>query len=82
MHNRSNGTFAIRKGAFKLTVNGPKTAAQVLDDKFPVSSFVLHALSNDVEETADVSRDHPEMVKEMHALLKKYLREGRSIGKR
>ena len=82
VHNRSNGTFAIRKGAFKLTVNGPKTAAQVLDDKFPVSSFVLHALSNDVEETADVSRDHPEMVKEMHALLKKYLREGRSIGKR
>lgn len=82
VHNRSNGTFAIRKGAFKLTVNGPKTAAQVLDDKFPVSSFVLHDLSNDVEETADVSRDHPEMVKEMHALLKKYLREGRSIGKR
>ena len=25
VHNHSNGTFAIRSGAFKLTVNGPQT---------------------------------------------------------
>ena len=81
MHNHSNGTFAIRKGAFKLTVNGPKTTAQVVDNAFPVS-FVLHDLSKDVEETTDVSRNHPGMVKEMHALLKKYVREGRSNGSR
>ena len=79
VHNHSNGTFAIRKGAFKLTVEGPKTTAQVADDTFPVS-FVLHDLGKDIEETTDVSHNHPGMVKEMHALLKKYVREGRSDG--
>jgi len=81
VHNHSNGTFAIRKGDFKLTVNGPKTNAQVVDDSFPVS-FKLHDLSKDIEETTDVSRDHPKIVKEMHVLLKKYVREGRSNGRR
>jgi arylsulfatase A-like enzyme len=81
VHNHSNGTFAIRKGAFKLTVEGPLTTAQVLDDTFPVS-LVLHDISKDIEETTDVSGDHPGRVKEMHALLKKYLREGRSAGRR
>jgi arylsulfatase A len=81
VHNHSNGTFAIRKGAFKLTVNGPKTTAQVVDDAFPVS-FVLHDLGKDIEETTDESHNHPGMVKEMHALLKKYVRAGRSNGRR
>ena len=72
MHNHSNGTFAIRRGAFKLTVNGPKTIEQIIDDAFPVS-FVLHDLKRDIEETTDVSRNHPEKVKQMHALLKKYV---------
>jgi hypothetical protein len=81
VHNHSNGTFAIRQGAFKLTVNGPKTAAQILDDAFPVS-FLLHNLREDIEETTDVSRTYPGRVKEMHALLKKYVREGRSNGGR
>jgi arylsulfatase A len=81
MHNHSNGTDAIRKGAFKLTVNGPKTTAQVVADGLPVS-FVLHDLGQDIEEITDVSRNHPRMVKEMHALLKQYVREGRSNGRR
>jgi arylsulfatase A len=80
VHNHSNGTFAIRKGAFKLTVNGPKTTSQIVDDGFP-ATFVLHHLGKDIEETTDVSRDHPNVVKEMHALLKKYVREGRSNGR-
>ena len=81
VHNHSNGAFAIRKGAFKLTVDGPKTTAQVVDDTFPVS-FVLHDLDRDIEETTDVSRNHPGMVKEMHALLKKYVLQGKSNGRR
>lgn len=79
VHNQSKGIFAIRKGAFKLTVNGPKIIAQVMDDAFPVS-FVLHDLVHDIEETTDVSRNHPGLVKEMHALLRKYVRKGRSNG--
>jgi arylsulfatase A-like enzyme len=81
VHNDSKGTFAIRKGAFKLTVRGPKTTEQVLDDAFPVT-FELHDLANDIEETTDVSGKHPEIVKKMHALLKRYVRKGRSNGKR
>jgi arylsulfatase A len=80
VHNHSNGTFAIRKGAFKLTVNGPKTIEQVVEDAFPISAE-LHDLDKDIEETTDVSATHPQMVKEMHALLKKYVREGRSNGR-
>ena len=80
VHNSGNGSFAIRKGNFKLTVHGPKTNAQVLDDVFP-TSFVLHDLGSDIEETTDVSRQHPEMVKEMVALLRRCVREGRSNGR-
>ncbi len=78
VHNHANGTFAIRQGEFKLTVNGPLTTAQLVDDAFPVSSFVLHDLGNDIEETTDVSGDHPGRVRAMHALLKKVVGEGRS----
>ncbi|MCP4853918.1 MAG: arylsulfatase [Fuerstiella sp.] len=81
VHNHSNGTFAIRKGAFKLTVHGPKTIMQVVDDAVPVS-FVLHDLSSDIEETTDVSHDHPEIVKQMHALLRKYVSDGTSNSRR
>jgi arylsulfatase A len=81
VHNQSNGTFAIRKGAFKLTVTGPLTTVQILDDTFPVS-FALYDLENDIEETTDLSGSHPEIVKEMHSLLKKYVKEGRSVGRR
>jgi len=77
VHNHSNGTFAIRKGAFKLTVNGPKTIMEVLDESFPVST-ALHDLSKDIEETTDISHEHPTVVKNMHALLRQYVQEGRS----
>ena len=69
VHNHANGTFAIRKGALKLTVKGPKTIEQIPDDDFPVS-FTLHNLKKDAEETTDISNDHPELVQKMHALLK------------
>ena len=81
VHNHANGTFAIRKGTFKLTVQGPKTSTQLLDDTFPVS-YVLHDLGKDIEETTDVAGDHPQLVKELHALLKKYVRADRSSKRR
>ncbi|MFT5466079.1 MAG: arylsulfatase A [Verrucomicrobiales bacterium] len=77
VHNHSNGSFSIRRGAFKLMVVGPKTTAQVVDDDISLS-FALYDLSIDIEETTDVSHNHPGEVKEMYALLKKYIREGRS----
>jgi arylsulfatase A len=80
VHNHSDGTFAIRQGSYKLIVNGPKTNAQVIDDSHPVT-FVLHDLQADPKETADISKAHPAIVKTMHALLKKYVRDGRSNGR-
>ena len=52
-----------------------------LHPNFPVS-FVLHDLDNDIKETTDVSPKHPRLVKEMHDLLKKYVREDRSHNRR
>jgi len=77
VHNNSSGTFALRQGDFKLTVLGPKTTEQLLDDTVP-ARFKLHHLADDIEETTDVSRDHPAKVKAMHALLRRVVREGRS----
>ncbi|WP_299466305.1 arylsulfatase [uncultured Gimesia sp.] len=77
VHNHHNGTFAIRQGPFKLTVRGPKTTAEVLDDSIPVT-FTLYDLSKDLEETTDVSEKHPQQIKQMHALLKQYVKEGSS----
>lgn len=77
VHNHSNGTFAIRRGSFKLTVAGPRTTAQVVDETFP-ATLTLHELDADIGESTDVSGEHPELVREMHALLRKYVREGRS----
>jgi len=39
-------------------------------------------MDNDIEEITDVSYNQPQMVKEMRALLKKYVREGGSNGRR
>ena len=81
VHNQNNGTFAIRKGSYKLTVNGPKKIEEVLDDTFPVK-YVLYDLSKDVEESTDVSEDIPETVSQLHDLLKTYMRNGRSVDPR
>ena len=72
VHNHSNGTFAIRQGSFKLTLQGPKSVEQVVNGSGPVS-FLLHDLSENVDETSDVSKAHPQKVTEMHELLKNYV---------
>lgn len=74
VHNQSNGTFAIRKGAYKLTVKGPTTIEQLMDENVAVN-FALHDLGQDIEESVNISEDHPELVKEMHALLKEIAAE-------
>ena len=72
VHNNSNGTFAIRQGRFKLTLLGPKSVEQIVNGTGP-RSFLLHDLSEDVEETSNVADVHPERVKAMHELLRSYL---------
>ncbi|QDT80203.1 Arylsulfatase [Gimesia maris] len=77
IHNHHNGTFAVRQGAFKLIIKGPKTVEEVLDARVPVK-YQLYDLDQDIAESTDVSAKHPEKVKQMHALLKQYVKAGHS----
>jgi arylsulfatase A-like enzyme len=77
VHHSYDGQFAIRKGNYKLIIDGPKNPGQFLDDNSPVS-YTLYDLSNNLKETTDISENHPELVNELHDLLKKYITDGRS----
>ena len=58
-------------------VEGPQSNSELIDDSVPVS-FMLFDLESDIKETNDISGNSPEIVKEMHELLEKYIIEGRS----
>ncbi|MBD3675309.1 MAG: arylsulfatase [Planctomycetaceae bacterium] len=73
IHNHHNGTFAIRQGPFKLVVQGPKTIAEVQADNIPVT-YRLYDLDQDLEESTNIADKHPAKVKELHVLLKQYVR--------
>ncbi|HBL44246.1 arylsulfatase [uncultured Gimesia sp.] len=77
IHNHHNGTFAVRQGSDKLMIKGPKTIEEVLNERVPVT-FQLYDLDQDIAESTDVADKHPEKVKQMHALLKQYVKAGRS----
>ncbi|QDT92159.1 sulfatase family protein [Gimesia algae] len=77
IHNHHNGTFAVRQGPYKLMVKGPKTINEVLDNSVPVK-YQLYDLDQDIAESTDISGKHPEKVMQMHALLKQYVKAGRS----
>ncbi|WP_417387104.1 sulfatase family protein [Gimesia sp.] len=77
IHNHHNGHFAVRQGPFKLIMKGPKTVEEVLDPRVPVK-YQLYDLDKDIAESTDVADKHPEKVKQMHAILKQYVKAGRS----
>ena len=76
-----NGTFAIRRGAWKLVVDNKTSGGwMVPEGKPPVpgSPGQLYNLANDPFEQNDLWGTHPDVVKELQALLERYQREGRS----
>lgn len=83
VHHSGNGTFAIRKGKWKL-IDGagsggwsnPKNA-QALADGLP--AVQLYQLDSDVEEQHNVQAEHPEIVRELKDLLENYKSAGRSV---
>ena len=77
IHNHHNGHFAVRQGPFKLIIKGPKSVEEVLDERVPVK-YQLYDLDKDIAESTDVADKHPEKVKQMHAILKRYVKAGRS----
>jgi hypothetical protein len=77
VHHSLNGTFAIRQGDWKLTVDnegsGGFTNPRVVD-----GPGTLYNLADDIAETNDLYDDNPDLVAEMWALLEQYQTSGRS----
>lgn len=81
VHHSINGSFAIRKGNWKLLM-APDSGgwSEPKPQKGNADSQVvqLYNLENDPSEEQNVCAEHPEVVNELRALLVKYIKEGRS----
>ncbi len=82
IHHSSDGFFAIRKDNWKLIMcshsggNGkPKETSEEAKLLPPIQ---LYNLSTDIGETQNVYAQHPEIVKELTALLTKQIQDGRT----
>jgi arylsulfatase A-like enzyme len=83
VHHSGNGTFAIRKGRWKL-IDGagsggwsnPNNARALKEGLPPVQ---LYQLGDDVKEQRNVEAEYPEVVRELQDLLATYQRNGRSV---
>ncbi|PHN05986.1 sulfatase family protein [Flavilitoribacter nigricans] len=83
VHHSGNGSFAIRKGKWKLILDAgsggwsdPKNA-RALEDGLP--AVQLYEMDTDFGEQNNVEGDHPEVVQELRALLESYQSSGRSV---
>ena len=84
VHHSINGDFTIRKGEWKLLLSPgsggwsfPRPGTD--DDVIKTLPLVqLYNMKDDPAETKNVYAEHPEIVKELKALMIKYVREGRS----
>ncbi len=78
IHHSLNGDFSIRKGNWKyIDAKGHGGFAQIKED-VPPDSIQLYNLDTDSAETTNVHLNHPEVVKELKALLGKYKQQGYS----
>ena len=82
VHHSINGSFAIRKGDWKLILcpdsggwSDPKPNSPGIDALPP---FQLYNLQKDAEERLNLADQNPEIVEELSSLLEKYIKEGRS----
>jgi hypothetical protein len=76
-----NGSFTIRKGDWKLLMapgSGGWSYPRPGKDTVGLPPVQLYSLSTDIDEQSNVYAEHPEVVGELKALLKKYIEEGRS----
>jgi arylsulfatase A-like enzyme len=84
VHHSINGSFALRKGDWKLIMcpgsggwsfPSPGKNKNVIDTLPP---FQLYNLKNDPSETSNIYAENKEKVIELKTLLEKYIKEGRS----
>lgn len=86
VHHSIDGSFAIRKGKWKLEEcpgsggwSAPKPKSKAEKGLPPIQ---LYDMAADPAETTNVWDKHPDVVTELSALLKRYKEEGRSVPKR
>jgi arylsulfatase A len=82
VHHSINGSFAIRKGPWKLILcpgsggwSDPKPNSPGVELLPP---YQLYNLENNIGETSNLLEQYPEVVKELTALLRQYIETGRS----
>ncbi len=81
VHHSWNGSFAIRKGKWKLILtekSGGFGDNFNEDEKGTAMPGQLYNIENDIEEQNNMYEQYPEKVEELKILLKKYIMEGRS----
>ncbi|MCZ6671362.1 MAG: hypothetical protein O7C75_00340, partial [Verrucomicrobia bacterium] len=66
VHNTGNGTFALRKGPWKIIFGKGKERVQPAEDK-----GYLFNLRDDPYETTDLWSQHPELVEDLTLVLEK-----------
>lgn len=82
VHHSINGSFAIRKGKWKLIMcpgsggwSSPKPGSPEAADLFPVQ---LYNLDTDLGETHNLIEEFPDIAEELKGLLESYIVNGRS----
>ncbi len=82
IHHSINGSFAIRKGQWKLILcpgsggwSDPKPGSP---EENGLPPYQLYNLETDIDETENLLDQFPEVVAELQDLLEKYITEGRS----
>jgi alpha-glucosidase len=86
VHHSIGGYFAIRRGKWKLELcrgsGGWGYPREQEAAKLGLPPVQLYDMSVDVRERRNVASAHPEVVKQLKALLARYIREGRSTSGR
>lgn len=82
VHHSVNGSFSLRQGKWKLELcpdsggwSAPRPGTQQAAGLPPVQ---LYDLSQDIAEKYNVQDQHPDVVKQLTALMQKYVDDGRS----
>jgi arylsulfatase A-like enzyme len=82
VHHSIDGSFAIRKGKWKLLLcpdsGGWSKPTKKEAEKQKLTGFQLYDLASDPQETVNVQAEHPEIVADLRTLLARYVSEGRS----
>ena len=81
VHHSIDGEFTIRKGPWKLLLSpgsGGWSSPRRQEITEDMPRIQLYHLDNDPKEQHNLYNDYPDVVKEMRALLIKYIQEGRS----